>query len=260
METTESNKPFGVKQTKGLGFALILIAIGTVLLAVNAGLLAPPYKWVIISWPMLLIVIGVAKLIKRNFITACILLLIGGFFLTSKIIHAFPETFPGLNGNFTHTYWPLLLIAAGILLLISKIYDNKWNQNPNKTYIWSTYNYESGSKHKRTGTYEKNSIFGGGEHIVLEPDFRGGELNAVFGGMTLDLRHTNLAEGVSHLEANAIFGGITIIVPSEWLVEVNIDAVFGGFEDKRVASATMNSDRKLIITGACVFGGGEIHN
>ena len=96
---------------------------------------------------------------------------------------------------------------------------------------------------------------------MLEPDFKGGEINAVFGGLTLDLRHTNLAEGTSRLEVNAVFGGVTVIIPNDWFVETNIDAVFGGFEDKRQIKVTnYNSERKLVITGACVFGGGELRN
>ena len=107
-------------RTKGLGFGLLLVAVGVVLLGANAGLIASPLKWVLISWPMLLIVIGAAKIFKREYFTATILFIIGAFFLIPKIFRAFPESFPGMDGSFTHTYWPLLLIAAGILMVLSK--------------------------------------------------------------------------------------------------------------------------------------------
>jgi predicted membrane protein len=265
MENNEMKNSFRSGRTKGLGFGVLLVAVGVIFLAVNAGLIATPLKWVLISWPMLLIVIGAAKIFKREYFTAAILFIIGAFFLAPKIIRAYPESFPGMDGNFTHTYWPLLLIAAGILLVLSKLFGKQWGfqDSDYKNCYKKAGNadgYISDYYKGRTGSFERNAIFGGGEHIVLEPDFKGGEINAVFGGLTLDLRHTNLAEGTSHLEANAVFGGVTVIIPNDWYVETSIDAVFGGFEDKRIVKQPINTERKLLITGACVFGGGELRN
>lgn len=242
---------------KGLGFGMFLVVIGIVLLAFNFGYIDSPLKRVIFSWPMILIVIGVAKFYKRQFVTSVILFMIGIFFLMPRIIYAYPDLFPGLDGSFTHTFWPLLLIAAGIIMVINKLTDSKWNQA-----TWEgkrDHNCKTHYTHPE-GSFSKHSIFGGGEHIVLEPEFKGGELNAVFGGMTLNLRHTNLPEGNTRLDVNAVFGGITIIVPEEWMVETHIDSVFGGFEDKRLVKIPQENGRKLIITGACIFGGGEIRN
>jgi len=266
MENNEMKNSFRSGRTKGIGFRLILVAVGIVFLIANAGIIDQSLQWVIISWPMLLIVIAASKFVKRDFYTGSILLIVGSFFLFPKIINAYPESFPGMDGSFTHTYWPLLLIAGGILMVLSKLFGNQWGyQDSNKKKYYknagNTDGYVNDYYKGRTGSFEKNAVFGGGEHIVLEPDFKGGEINAVFGGLTLDLRHTNLAEGTSRLEVNAVFGGVTVIVPSDWMVETNIDAVFGGFEDKRqIKVMTYSSERKLLITGACVFGGGELRN
>jgi len=108
--------------------------------------------------------------------------------------------------------------------------------------------------------FSKNSVFGSGEHIVLDPEFKGGDLNAVFGGIILDLRRTNLPVGETVLEVNAVFGGITIYVPADWFVETHLDAVFGGFQDNRMPKEPLDTTKKLIITGSCVFGGGELRN
>ena len=242
---------------KGLGFGFFLVIIGIVLLGFNFGYIDSPLKRVIFSWPMILIVTGTAKFYKKQFVTSIILFMIGIFFLMPRIIHAYPEAFPGLDGSFTHTFWPLLLIAAGIIMVVNKLTGNKWNRTEwdSKHHHKDYANYEG-----PIGSFSKNSVFGGGEHIVLEPEFKGGELNAVFGGMTLNLRHTNLPEGVTRLEVNAVFGGVTIIVPEDWMVETHLDSVFGGFEDKRLVKIPQDNGRKLIITGACVFGGGEIRN
>lgn len=261
MENNEIKNSFRSGNIKGLGFGLLLVAIGVIFLAANAGLITTPLKWVLISWPMLIIVIGVAKIIKRDYFSAATLLIIGLFFLAPKVFRAFPESFPGMDGSFTHTYWPLLLIAAGIMLVLSKLFGKQWGFNTvDNTHYCKSGSYKSGGYTGPVGSFEKNAIFGGGEHIVLEPEFKGGEINAIFGGLTLDLRHTNLPEGTSRLELNAVFGGVTVVVPNDWFVETSIDAIFGGFEDKRLAKLPLNTERRLVITGTCVFGGGELRN
>ena len=95
---------------------------------------------------------------------------------------------------------------------------------------------------------------------MLDPEFKGGDMNAVFGGISLDLRRTNLPVGETRLEVNAVFGGITIFVPSDWYVETHLDSVFGGFKDNRVPKEPLDTTKKLIIVGSCVFGGGELRN
>lgn len=242
--------------TKGLGFGLVLILIGIVFLLFNFNLLPAQLKWVILSWPSLLIVIGVFKLFKKQFVTSVILFLIGIFFLVPKIVRAFPEFYPNGIEDFTNNFWPILLIAAGVVLIIGKLFpdsfgDHKWT---NKSRLNHSKSYVRGEG------FEKNSVFGSGEHIVLEPDFKGGELNAVFGSLTIDLRKTTLKEGTTVLDANAVFGSITIFVPRNWFIETNVDAVFGGFDDQRRQDEIIDMNRKLIITGACVFGGTELRN
>ena len=103
MENNEIKNSFRSGRTKGLGFGLVLMLVGVVLLGANAGLIPLPLKWVLISWPMLLVVISAAKFFKREYFTASILLIIGVFFLIPKIIRAYPESFPGMDGSFTHT-------------------------------------------------------------------------------------------------------------------------------------------------------------
>lgn len=253
----EIKNSFHKGATKGLGLGITLMLIGVLFLGFNFGLLPAELKRVVFSWPMLLIFLGVVNWIKRKPFSGTVLFIIGAFFVFPRIINAYPESFPGINGDFTHTYWPLLLIAAGLLLIMSKLFGNKWGfAEWDHGYNQKQYSRTQGSM----GSFEKNAIFGSGEHIVLDPEFKGGELNAIFGGISLDLRKTNLPVGETRLEVNAIFGGVTILVPREWHIESNIDAVFGGFEDKRALNDPLDPTRRLIISGSCVFGGGELKN
>lgn len=261
----EVKNSFRAGYTKGLGFGLVLMLIGVLFLGYNFGIVPYTVKDVIFSWPMLLIFIGVINLFKRHLISGVILVFIGGFFIIPRIV-------PGLDGQFVHIYWPLLLIAAGIVILLQRMIKPRWgfeswernwhnrNHHHYSRYYDRHYNRSKWEGTNNTTGFSKNSVFGSGDHIVLDPEFKGGELNAVFGGITLDLRRTSLPVGETILDVNAVFGGITIYVPSDWFVETHLDAVFGGFQDNRLPKDPLDSTRKLVITGSCVFGGGELRN
>ena len=259
----EVKNSFRSGYTKGMGFGLILMVIGVIFLGANFGFISDKLRGILISWQMLLIFLGVINLYKRKLIPAVWLIFIGGFFMIPKLVE-------GLDGNFIHVYWPLLLIAAGIVILMQRFIGPKWGNewwnmdhhhhhrhNYNRSY---KYDNSKWSGNVNGEGFSKNSVFGSGDHIVLDPEFKGGELNAVFGGITLDLRRTNLPVGETVLDVNAVFGGITIYVPSDWFVETHLDAVFGGFQDNRLPKEPLDTTRKLIITGSCVFGGGELRN
>ncbi|MDP4238668.1 MAG: DUF5668 domain-containing protein [Bacteroidota bacterium] len=250
--------------TRGLGFGLLLMLIGVLFLGFNFGLIPMPLYDVIFSWQMLLIFIGVINLLRRHLISGVVLIFVGGFFIIPKVI-------PGLDGQFVHVYWPLLLIAAGIVILLQRILYPRWgfeswgkdwhNHRHHHHYHHAHhYDYSKWDGTNGTGGFSKNSVFASGDHIVLDPEFKGGELNAVFGGITLDLRRTSLPVGETLLDVNAVFGGITIFLPSDWYVETSLDAVFGGFQDNRLPKEPSDTSKKLIITGSCVFGGGELRN
>lgn len=266
---------------KGLGLGITLMLIGLLFLGFNFGVIPLELKWLVFSWQSLLIFMGLVNLIKRRLVFGVLLVSVGSFFLLPKIIATYPTIFPGFHGDFTSIYWPLLLILAGVVVILGKtmgprlgIEDwahRQYHRNKHRShFIQDDTQHNNGTGYKTQWNYSKgqnvgngfskSSIFGAGEHIVLDPVFKGGDMNAIFGGITLDLRKTTLAEGDTVLEVNAVFGGVTIIVPDNWLVETNIDAVFGGFEDKRSHVESIDSSRRLIITGSCVFGGGELRN
>ncbi len=66
-----------------------------------------------------------------------------------------------MDGSFTHTYWLLLLIAAGILMVLSKLFGNQWGfQNADrKNYYKNAGNadgYINDYYKGRTGSFEKS--------------------------------------------------------------------------------------------------------
>lgn len=243
-----------------ISMSFVLIAAGLILLGFNTGVIPMAYKSIFISWQMLLIVLGVSSFFKHHFWGGSILILIGGFFIAPEINRINPNWLGPFPVDFVHLYWPVLLIIAGAIILLHWIFSESRKQSYFRAkefkHQWHKQEFMNGE-----GYINSNNVFGSGEHIVLDPEFKGGEINSVFGGTKLDLRRTSLREGVTTLELNIVFGGITIFVPEEWNVVVKADLIMSGFEDKRYKTgAPIDTSRTLAITGSCVFGGGELKN
>jgi predicted membrane protein len=239
------------KRKSGFLFGTFLILLGTVLVANNLGLFP---SFLLFSWQTLLVVLGIIGLFNKNIFSGLALILVGAFFFIPKLATAMPEYFPGINPDiFVSTYWAILLVVGGFLVILSQLF-----KSPNCKFV----EYNAGKKTfcKNSSGFSRSSIFGNGEHIIVDEEFKGGEINAVFGGIMLDLRKTHLSEGETYLEVNAVFGGAVIIIPETWYVEAHLNTVFGEFQDNRKANSEIDKSRKLLIEGNCVFGGGELKN
>lgn len=243
---------------KGVGFGLFLLLLGFYFLGVNYNILPSGLNEVLFNWPMILVVIGAVKVARGRIFHGATIFTVGAFFMI-------PHLFPGTD---VHQIWPILLILIGIYVIFHRLFGkhdagHEWHSHWKKEKFGRTdFDFSQARPDFPNGekNFSKNSVFGSIEHIVLDPEFKGGELNAVFGGIVLDLRRTTLPIGESILEVNAVFGGVTIYVPSDWVVQTHLDSVFGGFQDKRRLSEQLDHSRKLIIVGSVVFGGGEINN
>lgn len=255
------NKNCASGNNGGFITGLVLILLGLLFLGVNFGWISPDQKLLLFSWQSLLILIGVVSLCKRNFTTGFVLIAVGGFFIIPRVARVYPEIFGDISTDFTRTFWPALLIVAGVFILFSRYLfrPRRSRRNCCHTDLHSDTRYE-GRKQTLTSGFNYNAVFSGGEYIVLDPVFAGGGLNAVFGGITLDLRKTTLSEGENLLSVNALFGGITLYIPSEWVVELKIDSFAGGVDDNRSRNTSYDTTRKLIVKGSSVFGGVEIKN
>ena len=255
----------------------IFIVVGAILIGANFDLLPNNIHRVIISWQMLLIVIGIIQLSKHNTTSGIILLLIGGFFIIPRLSYIFPAMFSWVGYNFAGNFWPLLLIVAGILIIASRRTDSGWSgktrsrqynrcyhneQKEYNNYREDSNNYYQGGNFHRSGFSPLNgsNLFNEKEYIVLDEIFPGGNIKTVFGETVIDLRNTSLKEGETLLNLEVVFGSVKIYVPNDWYIEFRIENVLGCIEDHRMTSATADSSKKLVIVGKCVFGGGEIRN
>jgi predicted membrane protein len=252
------------KNRHGILFGIILILLGSLLIAGNIGLLRREFRSIIISWQMLLIVIGIISIIKRHafHFHGLFMLCLGTFFIIPKVAKVFPNAFDGMDvDNFIAVYWPVLLIVSGIILLlyIPPCRMNYHNSACRERLYEKRKCQGAGEKLCNEVNFSKTCIFGNVKYVVTD-EFKGGLLQAIFGGIELDLRKAYLSEGETVLNIEAIFGGVELFVPDSWLVEVRMESVLGGIDDGRVTMNVDDSTRKLIIKGSAVFGGVEIRN
>ncbi|GHT66285.1 membrane protein [Bacteroidia bacterium] len=241
-----------------IAFGLLIIAAGVLLLMFNAGALPLAYKPIVFSWQMLMIAFGFVNLFSfRKRIPAIVLILLGSFLLLPKLNI---DELAFLRGN----GWAVFLIVIGVLFLLHLIFAHC--SRGHHCHHFHTHNR---SRHRGfsviddngsgSGYIDRSYVFNGSKEKIDYKNFKGGEINCVFGGFELDLSDAQLAEGKNVLEINAVFGGITIFVPAHWKVEIAQTQALGGFVDKRPQpSFEVNDNCTLIITGSAVLGGGEI--
>ena len=154
-----------------------------------------------------------------------------------------------LPDNFEYSFWPVLLILVGILVIAKRT-----------TFHNHFHNQQKSELKNEAGFIDIKNIFSGGKQKVPPTEFKGGKISNIFGGTELDLTQATLAPGTNVLEIECIFGGVSLIVPTDWVITIQVNAVMGGFADKRTIIKNTNetSNSELIIKGSAIFGGGDV--
>ena len=253
MEDNKQQTTYTGKSKGGL-FGLLLILAGVLFLAFNFGWLDPSLRYILFSWPMIFVVFAFIALSKKEYWGIVFWLVLAAFFLLPRIAAVYPDMLPGIDKNFARDYWPVMLIVIGLAIILRMSFGKKLLCRQ-KSHRHIEFNQIEGT----SGVYVRKVIFGGNEDIFLEPIFRGGKIEVVFGGVELDLRRTTLPEGDTHLSIEAVFGGIKLYLPNDWVVVPQIDAILGGVDNKRFSPVVQaEPSRRLIITGEVIFGGCEL--
>jgi predicted membrane protein len=228
--------------------ALVFIVAGGMLLGRNLNLVPESAFRIVVSWQMLLIVLGLSSLIKRNLTSGFVLLVIGTFFLIPVLT--------GVEKEWFRTYWPVIFIIIGVVLLFKRR-----NFKHHGECKWNKYEHVTSEELSSEDGFVKADVsFGSTKYIVLDPVFRGADLDVSFGSVTLDLRKTSLEEPLTRIDIDCSFGGVELFIPSHWNVQVETDSTLSGSEDKRHISQTIDYEHKLMIKGDLTFSGIEIKN
>lgn len=241
---------------------LILLLAGVLLLAYKMG--APIPGW-IFTWPVLLILIGFLIGIKSKFQNpgSLIMILIGSIFLADK-------TLPGID--FNNYLVPVLLIGIGLIVIFRpknercrgrRFHNDSGNESFAGNLKPTTENNLNPEESMDINSGERinvQAILGGIKRNVQSKNFKGGAILSFLGGSEISFMQADIQNPVV-LEVNNVFGGTKLIIPSNWDVQNNISAVFGGVEDKRVFNnSAPDSNKRIILEGSCVFGGIEVTN
>ena len=227
--------------------ATILIACGVLLLGRNLGIFPNRIFHIIVSWPMLLVVLGAYSFLRRQAFTGVVLFAIGLCFILPRL-----GWFPWGLANVSAVLWPVLLVCVGIAFF----YRPQCRKRERK--IQSETDFTTRQHHSGDGFVRSDNVFGGVKQVVLDEVFKGAEIRNSFGGTVLDLRRTNIEQGETYIDVECNFGGVEIYVPLDWRVDLQANAFLGGCEDKRVPGANIDQSRRLVVIGNVSFGGGEI--
>lgn len=239
--------------------ALLFILSGILLFARNVGWITGELFDIIVSWHSLLIILGLYSIIRRHYIGGMILFLIGAYFLIGGL--------SWLPENSQAMVWPFALIIVGILFFFKSggrkhgakqhmaCHGRDWMKRGRSDMNSKDNQQQCESE---DGFLRSENHFGETRHVVLDEVFKGATIRTSFGGTTIDLRHTHIAQGETYIDLDCSCGGVELFVPSDWKVAVKCNAFFGGCEDKRWQNGNVDKERTLVIRGKISFGGLEI--
>jgi hypothetical protein len=81
---------------------------------------------------------------------------------------------------------------------------------------------------------------------------------AMMGGVELDFRDAQLADGITEVRIFCAMGGVEIVIPPGIDVDANGIALLGGFESEASERASVGSGPTLRIRGLVIMGGVDI--
>jgi hypothetical protein len=214
------NRPTSFGGTK-LILGIFFVIHGLLLAADNLGaLVAGDY---LRYWPAVILLVGIYKIWEPGRqLAGGILIAIGAAMLAATA---------GWIRFSLFDLWPLLLIAAGVLIVARA------------TGVQVGTGGDDGQTIAAVMTNRK----------VSPREFAGARAVAVMGSLELDLTGATLTESPAVIEAFTMWGGIEIYVPDTWEIIGEVVPVMGGFE---VLFAPVGTpQRQLIVRGAAIMAG-----
>lgn len=140
---------------------------------------------------------------------------------------------------------PAIIILVGLSIIIKTAFSQKFDKAVDKLNDKFSKDDESGA------------VFGGSTINLAGKEFKGKNLNAIFGGLKLDLREAKIKEDVI-INATAVFGGIDILVPENVAVETRSNSFFGGVSNKKNTAPKAAKAPTVYVNGTAMFGGIEV--
>ncbi len=223
-----------IRITPRLIIGLAILALGTLWTLDNFNVLESEdfTRW----WPLALIAIGIVQFINRrsNRVGPVVLMVIGVLLLGASL-----DQIDFDLGDLI----PLAIAAWGAKL------------------VWDALARRSARSGIEDGdaTIHTFAAMGGVRWQSTSREFRGGDVNAIMGGVEVDLRNAQIKPGEEVIiDALAIMGGIDIWVPPGWRIVSNVLPIMGAFENN--ATAVTDSGPTLTVRGTVIMGAIEVKN
>ena len=223
-------------------FGLFIAWVGTIFILEQMGIVDLGDVWRF--WPVILIVLGVAKFFRpvaRGYAGGVFLIGFGVLFLLDSL-----DVFH-LQWRYA---WPAFLVFGGLSLVIRGI-------------RWGAPGADAAAGQATLDHASHVSAFaflGGVERKITSQDFRAADATAIMGGCILDLRGASIAPGTEAvIDTFAMWGGVDIKVPADWTVVMTGQPLLGGFVDSR-REPGVETGKRLRVKGMSLMGGVEVKN
>lgn len=240
----------------------LMVAFGVVFLLDNLGLVEARNVFRNL-WPALVIAWGIAKVLMgrgAERLYGALAVGFGGLWLADRLL--------GWDINVVGLFWPVLLIALGLGMLVSpRRHALRFAQpsTPVGGPGLAAADPSSGSSPATGGHAEESAsirevaIMAGIERRNISQSFRGASLTAFMGHIELDLRDCRMSEDMAIVWVHAVMGQVELQIPPTWTVESHLSAVMGNLEDR--SDRPIDSDpKRLVIEGMAFMGQVEIRN
>jgi hypothetical protein len=144
-------------------------------------------------------------------------------------------------------FWPMGLVLLGGAMVVQSLADRgdasaqRRSTFPVGSIFWivvaglvySTFIERQAS----TDGAEQAKVFammGGDRRALVTDRFRGADITTLMGGANLDLTQARIPPGEEAvLDVFTMMGGATLVVPRDWVIDVQATSILGGIDDKR---------------------------
>lgn len=140
--------------------------------------------------------------------------------------------------------FPFILVMIGLSFIFKDMFQTKVNEKIKKLNT------------ERVDGENFCATFGGIKNNFKGQEFKGANIDAIFGGVDMDLSEAIINHD-QIINANAIFGGIDIKAPKGVNIKIKSTPIFGGVSNKLKYEFNENMPT-IYINAFCLFGGVDI--
>lgn len=141
--------------------------------------------------------------------------------------------------------WKMIVPIIIIIVGLSLIFKDTFNSNVRKSIK------KLNSKISKDD--EINATFSNQNIKLDDEEFKGTNLNAIFGSIKLDLRNATIKDDVV-INVCSVFGETSIFVPDGYKIKIKSSSLFGGVSNTKKVKDTEKS-KTIFIDANCLFGG-----